>query len=395
MEPLEKFGQEIRAWLEASCPASMRTRPTPDEVPWGGRRFARDGSDRALWLERMGERGFTAPMWPKEYGGGGLSREENAILTQEMRRINARQPLVSFGISMLGPVLLEFGSEAQKHRFIPDIVKGNIRWCQGYSEPGAGSDLAGLQTRAVPDGDRFIVNGQKVWTSYADSSDWMFCLVRTKLDGAKQEGISFLLFDMEGPGVSVAPLLLISGASPFCEVFIQDVSVPKDQLVGTPGGGWTIAKRLLQHERTMISTMGGGGTSRGTSLPDLARKHVGADQGRIADPLLRDKVTTIELDRLAFALTNQRSAAESRAGQGPGHAASMFKYYGTELNKRKYEVMMSLVGASALGWEGAGFEDDELGITREWLRSKGNSIEGGTSEIQLNVIAKRVLQLPD
>jgi len=395
VDALEKFRQETREWLEANCPESMRTRVAADQLPWGGRRMVDEKSDRKLWMDRMGAKGWTTPRWPKEYGGGGLSKDEERILMDEMRRINARLPIFSFGISMLGPVLLEYANEEQKQRFIPPIVRGEIRWCQGYSEPGAGSDLAGLQTRAVRDGDDFIVTGQKVWTSYADESDWIFCLVRTDPD-QKHNGISFLLFDMESPGVTVKPIPLISGASPFCEVFIQDVRVPADQLVGPHNGGWAIAKRLLQHERSMISGIGGSGTGRGTSLPDLAKDALGTTpQGRLSDPVLRDSVTQVEMDRLAFSATLQRSSDSAKAGQGPGHTASMFKYYGTELNKRKYEAMMSLLGTNGLGWEGDGFTPESLGVTREWLRSKGNSIEGGTSEIQLNVIAKRVLGLPD
>ena len=239
------------------------------------------------------------------------------------------------------------------------------------------------------------MNGQKIWTSYANYSDWIFCLVRTKADGPKHDGISFLLIDMDTPGVSTAPIKLISGNSPFCQTFFSDVRVPAGNLVGKENGGWTIAKRLLQHERSMISGAGGSVGGPSASLQAIARAYVGEENGRIADPVLRDRVTQANLDRVCFGLTLRRSADAAKAGRGPGAESSMFKLYGTELNKRRAELAVELAGTSALGWEGEGFSDDEIAFARGWLRSKGNSIEGGTSEVQLNVIAKRVLALPD
>lgn len=398
MEALETFRQETRAWLEENCPPSMRTpMASEDETVWGGRNAKYKNPEAKLWLDRMASRGWTAPTWPKEYGGGGLTKEENLVLQQELRRIKARPALSSFGIWMLGPALLEFANEEQKKEHLPKIVRGEIRWCQGYSEPGAGSDLAGLQTKCEDKGDHYLVNGQKIWTSYADKADWIFCLVRTD-PAKKHDGISFLLFDMMSPGVEARPITMISGASPFCETFFTDVKVPKKNLVGELNKGWTIAKRLLQHEREMISGMGLGGVGSGSGLGGLdqvAKEYFGEVDGRIASPQLRDHITRQKMDSKAFALTMQRSAEEAKAGQGPGAASSIFKYYGTELNKRRYELLLELMGTQALGWEGDGFSDDEIGITRSWLRSKGNSIEGGTSEVQLNVVSKRVLGLPD
>jgi alkylation response protein AidB-like acyl-CoA dehydrogenase len=310
--------------------------------------------------------------------------------------MKAPPALTSFGISMLGPALLEYASEEQKKKFIPEIVKGKIWWCQGYSEPGSGSDLASLQTRAEDKGDHFLVNGQKIWTSYADHADWIFCLVRTNTEVPKHDGISFLLFDMASPGVTVSPIQLISGSSPFCQTFFQDVKVPKENLIGEMGGGWTIAKRLLQHERSMIGGMGlglAGGAKRG--LAEVVKEYAGETDGRISDSLTRDRFSQLRMDMQAFAATTSRSAAEAKAGKPPGPASSIFKLYGTELNKRRYEFMMSTLGTQALGWEGDGFTSEELSGTRDWLRSYGNSIEGGTSEVQLNIIAKRVLGLPD
>ena len=348
-------------------------------------------------VRQMGKDGWLGVGWPKEYGGGGLTKEENLVLQQELRRIKARPALSSFGIWMLGPALLEFANEEQKKEHLPKIVRGEIRWCQGYSEPGAGSDLAGLQTKCEDKGDHYLVNGQKIWTSYADKADWIFCLVRTDTT-RKHDGISFLLFDMMSPGVEARPITMISGASPFCETFFTDVKVPKGNLVGELNKGWTIAKRLLQHEREMISGMGLGGVGAGGgigSLEQVAKEYFGEENGKIASPSLRDHITRQKMDSKAFALTMQRSAEEAKAGQGPGAASSIFKYYGTELNKRRYELLLELMGTKALGWEGEGFTDGEINVTRSWLRSKGNSIEGGTSEVQLNVVSKRVLGLPD
>ena len=397
MPELERFREETRAWLESHCPESMRT-PTPaDEVIWGGRRAEFGNPDAKLWLERMGARGWTAPTWPKEYGGGGLTSEQNGVLQEELRRIKARPALFSFGIAMLGPALLEFGSEDQKTEHIPKMVRGELRWCQGYSEPGAGSDLAGLQTLAVEDGDAFVVNGQKVWTSYADKSDWIFCLVRTEAS-KKHDGISFLLIDMESPGVSTRPIKLISGSSPFCETFFDDVRVPKANLVGPLHGGWTIAKALLQHERSMVAELGVGGPLAGGSsggMPELAKEHLGEIDGQIADPVLRSKIAAHQMKGRAFALTIKRVAEEARIGGRPGAASSILKFYGTEHNKSRFELLLEILGTRGLGWEGDGFTSRELHTARQWLRSKGNSIEGGTSEIQLNVISKRVLGLPE
>ncbi|GAB1257057.1 acyl-CoA dehydrogenase family protein [Aurantivibrio plasticivorans] len=397
MATLDEFRASTRAWLEENCPASMRTPMPEDEVVWGGRNPTFKNPDSKVWLDRMAKKGWTTPTWPSAYGGGGLSKEENIILQQELARIKARPALNSFGISMLGPVLLEYGSEEQKMEHIPKIIRGEIRWCQGYSEPGAGSDLAALGTKAERDGDDFIINGQKIWTSYANLSDWIFCLVRTDSTVAKHSGISFILFDMGSPGVSTRPIPLISGASPFCETFFDNVRVPATNLVGELNSGWTIAKRLLQHERTMISGFGLGRARPGAKALTLdeAAKTYSGDGETITDAGLRDRIAQFMIDSEAFAYTSRRSIEEAKQSAGPNATSSMLKYYGTELNKRRLELMVEVMGNQGLGWEGDGFEGEELSVTRQWLRSKGNSIEGGTSEVQLNVIAKRVLGLPD
>ena len=397
MSAIDDFRAHARAWLEENCPESMRGAQTGDDVAWGGRNARFRNADAKAWLERMAERGWTAPTWPREYAGGGLTQEEAVVLQQEMRRIQAVPPLVSFGLSMLGPVLLEYANEAQKAEHLPKIVRGEIRWCQGYSEPGAGSDLAGLQTRAEDKDDHYLVNGSKIWTSYANYADWIFCLVRTDFNAPKHQGISFLLFDMESAGVSTKPIRLISGASPFCETFFDDVKVPKENLVGELGRGWEIAKRLLQHERNMIASMGGVSAEgvSGDSLEARVKQFAGERDGRIADAALRDRVARHKMNDHAFSLTLKRAREQAKAGIGNAALSSMFKYYGSEQNKRKYELLLDAGGFSALGWKGEGFSERELATTRSWLRSKANSIEGGTSEVQLNVIAKRVIGLPD
>ena len=392
MSELDQFRQATRAWLEENCPQSMRE-PTKgfEDFYNGGRNPEIDHPDQKLWCDRMAERGWTVPHWPKEYGGGGLGKEEVKVLRQEMARINARTPLDSFGISMLGPALLQFGTEAQKLEHLPKIARGEIRWCQGYSEPNAGSDLASLATKAEDKGDHYLINGQKIWTSYADKADWIFCLVRTDNSGSKHEGISFVLFDMASPGVTTRPIKLISGSSPFCETFFDNVKAYKTNLIGEEGKGWAIAKYLLTHEREMISAFG---SAAKKSVGQMAVETMGTDaSGRLANGVLRQNIAQYQLDTLAFAATMTRVGDEAKAGQGLGAASSIFKYYGTELNKRRNELNLATLGEQALGWEGEAYRDGQ--VSRDWLRSKGNSIEGGTSEIQLNIIAKRVLGLPD
>jgi len=381
-DDLDRFRSEVRTWLEANCPAEMR-QPIRSEadICWGGRNWTFQSDAQRGWLEAMAARGWTVPDWSKAYGGGGLTAAESRVLKEEMQRIGARPPLTSFGISMLGPALLKFGTEEQKKHYLPEIARGEIRWCQGYSEPGAGSDLAGLQTKADDKDDHWLVNGQKVWTSYADKADWIFCLVRTSTE-SKQGGISFLLFDMASPGVSTKPILLISGSSPFCETFFDDVKVPKDQIVGEVNRGWDVAKYLLGHEREMIAGMGLGGGASVTLGPAV----------KPADPLLRAEIAAFDVDALAFAAMSERFAAMWKAGEAHPASPSMMKYAGTELNKRRNALLVAAGGSDALEWDS---ERSRHGKTaRDWLRSKGNSIEGGTSEIQLNIVAKHILGLP-
>jgi len=400
MSDLETFRAETAAWLEANAPQSIRGLPTSELTgTWGGKKETYANPDHKRWLDVAAEKGFTAPTWPVEYGGGGLSDAEAKVLGQEMARLKLPPPLIGFGLTMIGPTLLRFGTEEQKREHLPKITRGEIRWCQGYSEPGSGSDLASLQTRALRDGDHFVISGQKVWTSYADYADWIFALVRTNPKAKKQEGITFILIDMESPGVSVKPILLISGKSPFCETYFDEVRVPVANVIGQIDSGWTVAKALLGHERGMIAdTFGGGGDKRGerSRFAVLAERYVGLDdQGRIADPLLRHEAVQNEMDAKAFGLTLQRTRDAARAGHQPGPETSMFKIYGTEINMRRHEIFVRMMGPQATGWDGPGYGEDETDLTKAWLRTRGNSIEGGTSEIQLNIIAKRALGLPD
>ena len=292
---------------------------------------------------------------------------------------------------MLGPALLKYGTEAQKKEHLPKIAAGLIRWCQGYSEPNAGSDLASLQTRATGDGDDYVINGQKIWTSYANYADWIFCLVRT--DPSRRSMTASASSCSTWPRRACRPSrsCLISGYSPFCETFFDNVRVPKSHVVGTVNRGWDVAKYLLQHERAMISGMGERGVGR--PLGQIAADSIGADeQGRLEDPVLRGQIASFEVDEAALAAAAERMVDLNKAGQAHPAFSSAMKYYGTELNKRRYEILMSAGGIDALEWES---ERSRGGArSRAWLRTKANSIEGGTSEVMLGIVAKRILDLP-
>ncbi|MBM7069631.1 acyl-CoA dehydrogenase family protein [Actibacterium sp. 188UL27-1] len=385
LDDLTSFRQETRDWLATNCPAAMRGPTDGDaDICWGGCNWQFQSDAQRDWMHAMADQGWTAPTWPTGYGGGGLTRAQEKVLTEEMARIEARSPLDSFGLWMLGPALLQFGSEVQKRHHLPQITRGEIRWCQGYSEPGAGSDLANVQTRAEDAGDHYVVTGQKIWTSYADKADWIFALVRTDRDAPKHQGISFLLIDMASAGVSTRPIKLISGASVFCETFFDGVKVPKDQLVGQTGQGWEIAKYLLTHEREMIS-----GGAQGLLGGRSVMKVLADAEADLKDATLRAEALACEIDTLAVELTLDRYKDMAEGGQGVGDASAMLKYIGTELNKRRHEVMMRAGGSDALEWDGV-----HGTLAAEWLRTKANSIEGGTSEVMLEIISRRILGLP-
>ena len=388
---LTTFRREASDWLEENCPLSLRTSAS---YTAGGRKASYPNPDTKLWLDRMATRGWTAPTWPTEYSGGGLSPDELHVLEDEMRRINAPAPLGGHGLTMIGPAILEFGTRDQCMEHLPAIVRGEIRWCQGYSEPGAGSDLASLQCRADEDGDDYVINGSKIWTSGANEADWIFCLVRTDFNASKHQGISFVVLDMDSPGVTVSPIELISGSSEFCQTFFDNVRVPKRQRIGNPGEGWTVGKRLLQYERSSIGGRGGP-RQKTRTIDEIAKDYCGASNGKIARTDIRDRIMHQNIDDAAYQLTIRRSFEEAASNAAPSYLSSFFKYYGTEQNMRRQDLMMDILGSQGLGWEGEGFSGFERGSTRGWLRSKANSIEGGTSEVQLNIIAKRVLGLPD
>jgi alkylation response protein AidB-like acyl-CoA dehydrogenase len=387
----EAFRGEARAWLNDNFPPSLAY--AGGEGPGGALRAST--ADDEVWRRRMGEKGWGTPTWPKAYGGGGLAAAEARVLAEEMAAIGAFNPIGGMGVMMFGPTLLEYGTEEQKTRHLIPITRADLRWCQGFSEPGAGSDLAGLQTRAEDRGDHYLVNGQKIWTSGANLADWCFCLVRTD-PTKKHEGISFLLIDMRTPGVETRPIKLISGASPFCETFFTDVRVPKENLVGPLNGGWTIAKRLLQHERNGIGS-GNARAGSGPGLPELAKAYVGTDEtGRIADRDLRQRIILFEMEQKAFQQTLARTTAEGRGGnRGPSAATSIIKNVGSFLRRDGAELTMEIMGHQGLGWEEDAFTPEELAATRLVLSSKAGGIAGGSQEVQWNIISKRILGLPD
>jgi alkylation response protein AidB-like acyl-CoA dehydrogenase len=395
MSDLNAFREETRSWLEENCPKEMRNL----SFHWEDAHLVYSKPEAAVWLERMSERGWVAPTWPAEYGGGGLLPEKAAILSQEMKRINATAPSSGMGLTMIGPTLLEYGTEEQKQRHIPKICDGSIRWCQGYSEPGAGSDLAALQAKAVLEGDHFVINGQKTWTSGAQHADWMFALVRTNPDAPKHDGISFVLFDMHQEGVAVKPIQLISGSSPFCETFLDNVTARRDDLIGEMNKGWTVGKRLLQFERSGIGGLAGANKKKAekkrNQLADLAKQYTGESDARIADQGTREKVLEHSMRERAFQLTARRVAQESQTGKTPGAATSIFKLVGANLARNATELKSEMMGINGIGWEGEEFSDKELETTRNWLNSRAVTIYGGTNEVQMNIISKRVLGLPE
>ena len=394
MTEIADFREETRMWLEKNCPDGAKG---AGQVPTGSTKIKIDNADTTLWLDRMIEKGWTVPTWPKEYGGASLSTEQYVVLIEEMRRIDARPPLGGMGSSMIGPTLLEYGTDGQKTEHLPRIAQAEVAWCQGYSEPGSGSDLASLSTRAVDSGDHFIINGQKIWTSGAQWADWMFCLVRTDPDAPKHNGISFVLLSMQQEGVTVKPIRLISGVSPFCETFFDDAVADKDNLVGELNKGWTVGKRLLQHERSgMASLVGAQSRDPGASLLEVAQNYIGTDaEGKVADASIRQRLIDHEINNAAFSLTRKRTVQEAEDGKTPGPATSIFKMYGTELEQDKSSLMCELRGTQGIGWDDRNFNADELEWTRAWLGNRAASIYSGTNEIQRNIIAKRVLGLPD
>lgn len=382
------FREEVRAWLADNFPASLRNKPPSNKAGFG----AKFTGDMKLWQERLGEKGWSAPTWPATYGGGGLSQPQTTVLTEEMRAAGAFSPIGGFGIVMFGPTLLDIATEEQKLRYLPAIVRGDVHWCQGYSEPGAGSDLASLQSFAEDNGDHFVLNGSKIWTTGAKEADAMYGVFRTD-KASKYEGISFLTLDMKSPGVEVKPIRLISGSSPFNEVFFTDVVIPKENLIGTKNKGWSIGKHLLMHERQGIA--GAGRNTDGGSPYDIehaARDYVGLNDGILRDGGLRERIARQKMLAHSFNLTEHRFRNEA-AVNGPTAAIGILKVAWAKMNQQRQELMVEIMGNRGLGWQGEGFGETELHNTRSWLRSKANSIEGGSNEVNLNLVAKRVLGL--
>jgi acyl-CoA dehydrogenase len=384
-ESIEDFKQEVRSWIEKTLPADLRV----------GNRKNLPKESLGKWIKALAARGWITPQWPTEYGGGGLDRKHAAVLMGELKSVRA--PIIgSFGTSMLGPTLLEFGTEEQKQEFLPPISRHEIKWCQGYSEPGAGSDLASLQCRAVKEGDEYVITGQKIWTTGADTADWIFCLVRTDPDAPKHDGISFILFPMHQPGIEVSPLTLIDGSAHFSQVFFDAARAKARHIVGPVNGGWTVAKRLLQHERsTDGGSEGGLGGVQKVTLVDLVKREVGLENGLLADPAIRQRLAAQELEVRALRLTMRRAGEEARASQTARDIGSLGKLRWANMVKSEQDIAMTALGTQGLGWAGPGFEDAQLERTRAWLLTRADSIWGGTNEVQMNVIAKRVLQIPE
>jgi len=389
---LEAFRKEARDWLEANFPTSLRGDDEAFDLIEG----ATPTGDADLWRQRIGAKGWGTPTWPKEYGGGGLTQAQARVLQQEMARIGAQNPIQGMGPGMFGSTLLEYGTEEQKLRHLPPICRGELRWCQGFSEPGSGSDLASLSTKAEDKGDHWLINGQKIWTSGAQFADWCFCLCRTDPKARKHEGISFILIPMHQPGVEARPIKMISGASGQCETFFTDAKAAKDDLVGPINTGWSIAKRLLQHERNGMGGRTGEAIREVVDVAALAKKYIGADEaGRIADADLRSRVVQHKMEDQAFRLTVRRAAAEAKGNNSPSAATSIMKNVSMRVWQDRSELTVEIMGNHGLGWEGDGFEAEELAQVREWLAGKAGSIYGGTQEIQNNIIAKRILGLPE
>lgn len=383
---LEAFRGEVKTWLAENFPASLKNKP-PGNIAGFGAKFT---GDMKTWQDRLGAKGWSTPTWPAEYGGGGLTQAQAAILRKEMDAAGAFNPIGGFGTMMWGPTLLDVGTEEQKQRYLPPIIRGEVHWCQGYSEPGAGSDLASLQSFAEDRGDHFVINGSKIWTSGAKEADWMYGLFRTDKSN-KYEGISFITLDMKSPGVEVKPIMLISGQSPFNEVFFTDVVVPKENLIGEMHKGWSIGKHLLLHERQGIA----GGGMFGASTYDLehaARDYVGMKDGELADGAMRERIASQKMLSHSFGLTARRFNEEA-AVHGPSPAIGIMKVAWAKMNQDREELMVEIFGNRGLGWEGEGFSERELSHMRSMLRSKANSIEGGSNEVNLNMVAKRVLGL--
>ena len=396
-DELATYRADVQGWIDANFPKSLTGRGAELLGAGAGREPLPD--DMQLWVRRLGERGFGAPTWPTEFGGAGLNGAQSHVLADELNKAGAFNPipfLTGMGVTMVGPTILEYGTDEQKRQHLPSIANGSIRWCLGLSEPNAGSDLASLTTRAQDHGDTWVINGQKVWTSGADISQWCGALVRTDASASKRDGISFLLLPMDQPGVRTRPIPLIAGASPFCETFFTDARAAKSDLLGPLNKGWTVVKRLLQHERASQTGTRSAGGVKEERFQDMAKRYLGVDEsGRLADADLRARLTVHLMDSKAHTLTASRIVAEAKGKVEVSAAASILKNSATAVAQTRAELTLELMGNQGLGWEGARFAQDELTAVRSWLSGKAMSIYGGSFEVQNNIIAKNILGLPE
>ncbi len=366
------FREKVRGWLRENLPDDLRGKTTR------AGEYTKEELQR--WHAILAKQGWIAPSWPKEWGGTGWDPVQRYIFEEESGYAGT-PPLLPFGLSMVAPVILHFGTEAQKRRFLPKIYSGEEFWCQGYSEPGSGSDLASLKTRATREGDHYVVNGQKTWTTLAHYGDWIFCLVRTDSGARKQEGISFLLIDMKTPGITVRPLILMDGGHEVNEVFFDDVKVPVENLIHDEGKGWTVAKYLLGHERMNTARIG---TSRREleNLKAFAAAQKSNGRSLMEDPRYRDKLSRLEIELMALEITNLRFLDQMRGGRPPGAEVSMLKIRGTEIQQMLTELMMEAAGPSG-----------DVALAQRYCNFRKTSIYAGSNEIQRNIIAKMTLGL--
>jgi len=380
------FAAEAREWLRTHLPVEWRkdhmwTRA--DDPLWV--EIARD------WQRLLYEGGWAAISWPRELGGRGATVVERWLFEEELDRIGAPRPIASSGaVDLIGTAILRHGTEEQQRRFIVPLLSGEELWCQGFSEPGAGSDLAALRTRAERHGDEFVVTGQKVWTSHADIADWCFLLCRTEPDRPRHRGLSLLLVDMHSPGVRVRPLVQMTGEAEFCEVFFEEVHVPASALVGRPGQGWEIAMGILAHERGPVWTF--------TFQRKIRRSfdhalRVARSRGLVNEPLVRQRLAQAYIEVELLRLTGYRSITRLKKTGQPGPESSIEKVLGSETDERLQETALTLLGPLALG-SSLGWEDVWQRMTHEYLYARSETIMGGTSEIQRNLIAQRILGLP-
>jgi alkylation response protein AidB-like acyl-CoA dehydrogenase len=385
------FRDEVRTWLEANLPADLRLKGEDGE--------AYTKEELLRWHKILAKKGWVAPAWPKEWGGPDWDVTQRYIFEEECGQAGT-PPVVPFGVTMCAQVLLKFGSDAQKERFLPRIYNGDDFWVQGYSEPGSGSDLASLKTRAERKGDKYVVNGQKIWTTMGQHGDWIFCLVRTNLDTKiRQEGISFLLIDMKTPGITVRPLILMDGGHEVNEVFFENVEVPLENLVHEEDKGWTVAKYLLGHERLNTGRIGGSKRELARLKAFAAEQTDGQGKALMDDPRFRDRLSRVEVELMALEITNLRFLDAMRGGRPPGADVSMLKIRGTEIQQALTELMYQAAGPMAAPFKATGsqdavaFDDALAGLAPRYANYRKTSIYAGSNEIQRNIIAKASLGL--